>query len=166
MPASQLKFAPRKIFEQILSYAVIPTFDLIVYCDGHGVVLLRRRIAPYKGSWALPGLRMMKPEGIDDTLARIAASEIGVRIDPREKRFVGQYVGRFQTENRRQDLSTCYAVRLSGQEIAFNPEHFSGMRYVKSVEDIPGKTGAMYRYYLDVYFSHEFSRMHTNDPSG
>ena len=54
----KLVYAPREIFERILKYAVIPTFDLILECRSQGVVLVRRKIAPYKNTWALPGLRM------------------------------------------------------------------------------------------------------------
>ncbi|NEA23531.1 hypothetical protein [Actinomadura bangladeshensis] len=50
-----MKFAPREDFENVLEYAVIPTFDLVVELpeDG-GVVLARRTIAPYRNKRALP----------------------------------------------------------------------------------------------------------------
>lgn len=53
----EVKFAPREVFEHVLEYAVIPTFDLVVELpeDG-GVVLARRTIAPYRNKRALPGL--------------------------------------------------------------------------------------------------------------
>src|SRR4051812_17911368 len=98
----ELKFAPRPLFEQMLEYAVIPTFDLVIAYGSQGVVVVRRRIAPYKGVWALPGLRMMKPEGIDDTLRRIARDELGLDVDPAQKTLLGQYVGRFRSEHGRQ----------------------------------------------------------------
>lgn len=107
MRKEDLQFAPRDIFERILEYAVIHTFDLIVWFSDRGAILLRRRIAPYKNTWALPGLRMMKPEGIEDTLIRIARNEIGITIDPTNRRFIGQYVGRFRTEQNRKIGKTC-----------------------------------------------------------
>jgi ADP-ribose pyrophosphatase YjhB (NUDIX family) len=147
------RFAPREIFEQILDYAVIPTFDLILHMSGRGALIVRRKIPPYRDTWALPGLRMMKPEGIDETLIRIARSELGLRIDPTKRRFIGQYVGRFKTEHQRQDLSTCYAVEIGESDIALNSDHFHAMRHVPSVTEIPSKTGAMYRYYLERFFN-------------
>lgn len=147
------RFAPREIFEQILDYAVIPTFDLIVHQPGPGVVLVRRKIPPYRDTWALPGLRMMKPEGINDTLVRIAHSELGLHIDPIKRRFIGQYVGRFRTEHQRQDLSTCYAVEIGAPNICLNADHFHAMRHVASITEIPSKTGAMYRFYLELFFN-------------
>jgi len=61
-----LKFSPREIFEKILEFAAIPTFDLIVDFRGIGIIILRRKIAPYKNKWALPGLR--KTRGVASTL--------------------------------------------------------------------------------------------------
>ena len=138
-----------------MEYAVIPTFDLIIEFKNKGVILVRRKIVPYKDTWALPGLRMMKPEGISDTLKRIAKQEVGIKTDPGCRRFIGQYVGHFRTEHRRQDVSTCYAVLCDAGEVKINSEHFSGYRFVRGKEDIPMRTGAMYRYYLDLYFCYE-----------
>jgi len=161
-----LCFAPRDVFETILEYAVIPTFDLIVWCGDHqGVILLRRKIAPYKGVWALPGLRMMKPEGIDDTLTRIALQETGIRIDPENRRFIGQYVGRFRTEHQRQDLSTCYAVSCDAPEVTINPDHFTGHCFIRTRQEIPKNTGAMYRYFLELYFDNHCHDNHTHKRS-
>ncbi|MFI0407105.1 NUDIX domain-containing protein [Actinomadura sp. 3N508] len=149
----EVKFAPRETFESILEYAVIPTFDLVVELpeDG-GVILVRRTIAPYQNKWALPGLRMFKPESIDDVIARVAEDELGLAVDVDGKRFLGQYVGRFKTEHERQDLSTGYAVRASSAEIRINPDHFSGHQIIKKWGEVPPATGAMYRYYLAEYF--------------
>ena len=145
-----LRFAPRELFEQMLEYSVIPTFDLVIAYGGRGVVVAKRRIPPYKGVWALPGLRMMKPEGIDDTLRRIALDELGLEVDTSHKRLLGQYVGRFRTENGRQDLSTAYVLRVpDDQPLSPNERHFSA---VDVVDRVPPRTGAMYRFYLELYF--------------
>jgi len=153
--SDKLVYAPREIFEQILKYAVIPTFDLIIELPGQGVFLVRRKIAPYKNTWALPGLRMMKPEGINDTLARIAWQEVGMDIDADQRWFIGQYVGRFRTEQGRQDLSTCYAVNCVAGKIQINTEHFSGYRFVQGMIEVPENIGAMYLYFLEEYFAGE-----------
>jgi ADP-ribose pyrophosphatase YjhB (NUDIX family) len=142
-------FAPREVFEQILEYMPIATFDLVVEVGGRGVVLVRRTIAPYRGVWALPGLRMLKGEGIDDTLRRIARAELGLEIETAGKVLLGQYVGRFRTERQRQDISTGYLVRVDeGAEIVANPAHFSAVRVTR---EVPANTGAMYRHYLEAW---------------
>ncbi|MCW2903076.1 MAG: hypothetical protein JWO67_5341 [Streptosporangiaceae bacterium] len=151
----EIKFAPRPIFENILKYGVIPTFDLVIEMPSHaGVVLVRRIIPPYENRWALPGLRIFKPESIEDTIARIAEDELGLLVDVDDKRLLGQYVGRFKTEHERQDLSTCYVVRALTEDIQLNQHHFSGHQIIKQWHDVPANTGAMYRFYLSRYFDH------------
>lgn len=154
----KLKYAPRELFEQILEYAVIPTFDLIVWSNELGVLLVRRKIAPYKHTWALPGLRMMKPENIDDTLSRIAQNEIGIVPNLKSKEFIGQFVGKFNSENQRQDLSTCYAIKYKFSTVKINKEHFSNYCFVKDAEQVPNNIGAMYAYYLKLFFNNTIIR--------
>jgi ADP-ribose pyrophosphatase YjhB (NUDIX family) len=149
----EVKFAPREVFEQILEYCVIPTFDLIVELPpDKDVVIARRTIAPYQGKWALPGLRMFKPESINEVMARIAEDELGLQIDLDSKRYIGQYVGRFKTEHERQDLSTGYVVRALGEKIQINDDHFSDYLIINTMADVPDNIGAMYKYYLKIYF--------------
>ena len=147
------RFAPREIFEQILEWSVIPTFDLVIESANQGVIIVKRRIPPYQNQWALPGLRMLKGESIEDTLIRIADKEVGLKICLTERKLLGQYVGRFKTEHQRQDLSTGYIVHIGAEdEPIMNPGHFSAMRFVKSPADIPSRMGAMYKFYLQRYF--------------
>jgi len=152
MSKEALKFAPREVFEQILEWSVIPTFDLIIEIEPGKVVMVRRKIEPYAATWALPGLRMFKPESIEDVLVRVAKNELGLTIDPKSATLLGQYVGRFKTEHQRQDISTAYVVRALSSEITLNTEHFTSYRLIEGPADIPAKTGAMYAYYLNRYF--------------
>src|SRR6185295_9906108 len=104
-------FAPRRVFEMLLKYMVIPTFDLVIEYGSEGVIVVKRKIPPYDGAWGLPGLRMQKSETIEATLRRIARDEVGLDIDPSKRTFLGQYVGKFRSEHGRQDLSTGYMVQ-------------------------------------------------------
>ncbi len=151
----ELKRAPQELFGQILEYVPMATFDLLVEYQ-EGIILVKRKIAPYKNTWALPGLRMCKPEGIDHTLVRIGRDEVGLRLDLKSKEIIGQYVGRFTTEHGRQDISTGYVVSaFARQEIMLNKSHFSGFQIIRSWDDVPVKTGAMYKYYMKKYFGKE-----------
>jgi|TARA_Y100000310_G_scaffold342022_2_gene443373 8-oxo-dGTP pyrophosphatase MutT (NUDIX family) len=151
--SKKIKYAPRDIFEQILEWTVIPTFDLIIEYSDKGIIVVKRKIAPYNNQWALPGLRMFKNEDINDTLVRIAKQELGFNINPKNKKFLGQYVGNFKTENNRQDLSTGYYIKIiSNKKIKLNKDHFSSIKFIKSKKDIPLKIGAMYKFYLRKYF--------------
>jgi ADP-ribose pyrophosphatase YjhB (NUDIX family) len=149
----EIKFAPREIFEQILEWAVIPTFDLVIQYGDKGVFIVKRSIAPYKNKWALPGLRMYKNENINDTLTRIAKNELGIDIDTTNKALLGQYVGKFKTEHNRQDISTGYMVKVGGDEdYKINLDHFSSYKLINNKKEIPNDIGAMYKYYLEIYF--------------
>lgn len=149
----ELKFASRETFEQILEWSVIPTFDLIIEVEPGKVIMVRRKIEPYADTWALPGLRMFKPESIQDTLQRVAENELGLRIAANKAKLVGQFVGRFKTEHQRQDLSSAYVVRALQGEVMLNEDHFTGYRIINRLSEIPAKTGAMYKHYLRLYFS-------------
>ncbi|MDO8512048.1 MAG: NUDIX domain-containing protein [bacterium] len=143
-------FAPNEIFDLILEWAVIPTFDLIIEYGDEGVILVKRKIAPYKNQWALPGLRMLKGESIDATLTRIAQQEVGLNINPKDKIMLSQFVGKFNTENNRQDLSTGYLIKVSdGNPIVLNKNHFSAYSVIKQIPT--SNIGAMYKYYLELY---------------
>ncbi|MBU4246339.1 MAG: hypothetical protein KKE71_04810, partial [Nanoarchaeota archaeon] len=97
--------------------------------------------------------RMLKGENIDDTLIRIADREVGLLINPSERNFLGQYVGKFTTKHNRQDLSTGYSISVSSdQKISLEELRFSSMRIINSREEIPSQTGAMYKFYLNRYF--------------
>ena len=148
-------FAPKEVFDQTLEYFVIPTFDLVIDIPEKGVLIVRRKIAPYAGKWALPGLRMYKNESVDETLMRIARQEVGVDIAVNEKILLGQFVGKFKTEHDRQDLSSGYAVTALSNEPVLNDAHFTGKRFINDVSEIPADSGAMYRYYLETYFSNK-----------
>ena len=146
-------FAPREAFETILEYGVIPTFDLVIEVPDSGVLIARRKIAPYKDTWALPGLRMYKGEQITDTMNRIASTEVGLTVDASKARILGQFVGKFATEHNRQDISTGYVVQASEQDIQLNKDHFTSFRLITDPSQIPERTGAMYKHYLNQYFS-------------
>jgi ADP-ribose pyrophosphatase YjhB (NUDIX family) len=141
-------WAPEEIFESILKYSVVPTFDLILK-GTQGVLLVKRRIAPYYGLWALPGLRIFKDESLSTCLARIAEDEVGLRIGPSRGTYVNQSVVRFST---RQDLSTCYAFELDIEHVKLNEEHLSDWTFVKTLADVPAETGDLYREHLRHYF--------------
>lgn len=148
----KLRLPPDEAWEIIRRYAVIPAFDPAIEIPGRGILLVRRRLAPYRGLWALPGLRMHRPESVSDTLRRIARDQTGLEIDADTRRFLGQYVGRFRTEFQRHDLSTGYHVRATTTELRINTSHFSGHRLITSASKIPTNTAAMYRFYLNEYF--------------
>lgn len=144
-------WAPDEVFQSILRYSVVPTFDLVL--DGiDGVLLVRRIISPYDGLWALPGLRIFKGETIYECLSRIALHEVGIRVEPVNAKFVNQAVAKFDTHQERQDLSTCYAFKLETDHINLNSDHLSGLTFVKDLANAPSDIGDLYVGHLRCYF--------------
>lgn len=149
----KIKFAPREIFETMLKWGVIPTFDLIVEQENKGIIIVKRKISPYQNVWALPGLRQYKGETHNQTLERIANAELGLKINLDNAEIIGQYDGFFSTENNRQDISTSYFIKIpENQQIILNEKHFSGVKYLNSKEEIPKNMGTMYIFHLNKYF--------------
>lgn len=149
----KIKFAPREIFETMLEWGVIPTFDLIIEYGNKGVISVKRKIPPYKNIWALPGVRQYKGEKFRNTLERIAKNELGLKINPKDAKILEQYDGFFTTECNRQDITTGYFIKIEEtQEIKLNKKHFSSMRFIKLKKDIPKNMGAMYKFHLNKYF--------------
>jgi ADP-ribose pyrophosphatase YjhB (NUDIX family) len=150
----QYKFAPKEIFEQILSWMVIPTFDLIIEYNDQGIIIVKRKIAPYKNKRALPWLRIYKWENIDDVIERIVLQELGLTINVKTKTYIGQYIWKFKTEQNRQDISTAYHIKINtSQKIIINKWHFFSIKFVQCSKDIPKDIWGMYKFYLNEYFS-------------
>lgn len=146
------RLAPRHVFDEILKYAVIPTIDLILQC-GPGIVLLRRVISPYARKWALPGLRLLKGDSVSDCIERIAREELGIRSSElSEPFFVGQRCVKFRTEMERQDLASSYYVETTSRSFKLNADHYSSVRLIGSIEEVPTGTGALYRWELSEWF--------------
>lgn len=145
----KVKLLPKDVYDVVLKWTVISTFDLLIEYGDKGFIFVRRKIAPYKDIWAFPGLRMLKGEEINDTLERIAFWELGLRVNFKDKIFLGQFVGKFQLEQKRQDLSTGFYIKVSDdQPVELNKEHFYS---VKISYKAPLPMGAMHRYYFRQY---------------
>lgn len=150
-PMTPHGWAPDEAFDAILSYAVIPTFDLILDSP-KGVLLVRRKIPPYKGRWSLPGLRILKGESIGNCLIRIAKFEVGIDISRLTKRFVDQSTVRFRSENARQDLSSCYAILIEDVEVVPNPSHYSSCRWIRRRDASLRSLPSLYSSHLGSYW--------------
>ena len=149
------RWAPKHIFDEILKYSVIPTMDLVLQC-GPGIVLLKRVIPPYARKWALPGLRLLKGDSVGDCIERIACDELGIRSSElSEPVFLGQRCVKFRTEMERQDLASSYYVETTSRSFVLNADHYSSVRLIGSIEEVPTGTGALYRKELGDWFRND-----------
>lgn len=71
------KFIPNPLYHQILEHVPIACVDIAIVANG-AVLLVKRKDAPAKGQWWLPGGRVIKGEMMRETAARKAREEVGL----------------------------------------------------------------------------------------
>ncbi len=76
LPADK-KFIPNELYYQILDSVPIACVDIAIVALG-SVLLVKRRDAPAKGQWWVPGGRVLKGEMMRDTAIRKAREEVGI----------------------------------------------------------------------------------------
>ena len=70
-------FIPNELYFRILDSVPIACVDIAVVARG-GVLLVKRKDAPARGEWWVPGGRVLKGEMMRETAARKAREEIGI----------------------------------------------------------------------------------------
>ncbi len=73
------KKLPYKEWLQIFSKVPRICVDLIVKSD-KGIILTKRDIYPYKGSWHTPGGGILFSEKVKDAVNRVAKDELGIKV--------------------------------------------------------------------------------------
>lgn len=71
-------FIPDKLYFQILENLPIACIDIAIVAQG-AVLLVKRKDAPAKGQWWVPGGRVLKGEMMREAAARKAREEVGIR---------------------------------------------------------------------------------------
>jgi colanic acid biosynthesis protein WcaH len=106
-------------FLDVVRLAPLVSIDLVVV-DALGRVLLgHRRNRPARGTWFVPGGRILKNEHLDDAFTRVVETELGiVGVQRSAARFRGvyehHYEDNFIAEN---GIGTHYVVLLYSMEI-------------------------------------------------
>lgn len=78
------KFIPDRLFQEILGNVPIACVDLVVVKDletDPQVLLIKRKISPGEGKWALVGGRVLKGERLKEAIDRQAEIELGVSVE-------------------------------------------------------------------------------------
>lgn len=71
------KFIPTELYYRILENLPIACVDVAIVAHG-AVLLVRRKDAPARGQWWVPGGRVLKGEMMRDTARRKAREEVGI----------------------------------------------------------------------------------------
>lgn len=71
------QFIPPTLYHEILQNIPIACVDIALVANG-AVLLVRRKDAPARGQWWVPGGRVLKGEMMRDTATRKAREEVGI----------------------------------------------------------------------------------------
>jgi len=70
-------FIPQELYNQILRSVPIACVDLVIV-SREGALLLKRKDAPARGQWWIPGGRVFRGERLKDAARRKALDEVGL----------------------------------------------------------------------------------------
>ena len=82
---------PESEFLHVVRVSPVVSMDLIVRNDRGEVLLGLRNNEPARGTWFVPGGRLLKDERLDEAFARISRDELGVALSRDDARFLGAY---------------------------------------------------------------------------
>jgi ADP-ribose pyrophosphatase YjhB (NUDIX family) len=71
---------PKDEFDRIFSKVPRLTVEVLVTCEARGVLLALRDVDPCRGMWNLPGGTVRFGERLVDAVNRVAADELGIRV--------------------------------------------------------------------------------------
>ena len=72
-------YAPKKIYDQFGKYFPFSTVDVIIF-QQDSILLIKRKIIPYKDKWHFPGGLIRKNEKIKDAAKRVVKAELNLDI--------------------------------------------------------------------------------------
>ena len=83
-----MTFIPKSDFEKVLSSVPLVSVDLCLYFEGQ-ILLGHRKNEPAKNFWFTPGGRIMKNEGLQIALSRIAKTELNLDLNYESASLMG-----------------------------------------------------------------------------
>ncbi len=108
-----------EILKCIIKNTPLVSIDIIVRRKEDKKVLLGlRNNRPAKGYWFVPGGRIFKDEKISEAFERITESELGVRLNIKDAKFLGVYEHFYEDSYFDESVGTHYIV--NAYEIIIN----------------------------------------------
>lgn len=119
------RLIPTEEYETIVRHVPIVSVDLLVHHNG-GLVLGKRRNAPAKNKWFVPGGTVLKGETRQQAVHRVAKEELSSDVTIDDK--LGTYDHFYDTaevdgSNSKQYLATAYVVTPIQSEISSDDQH-------------------------------------------
>jgi len=85
------KKLPYDIFLKTFDLVPRVALSLIISDSQNKVLLTKRDIPPFPGSWHIPGSFLLKNESINDCLMRVAKKELGFVLDVKKTKLLGVF---------------------------------------------------------------------------
>jgi ADP-ribose pyrophosphatase YjhB (NUDIX family) len=83
------KLLSKKLFLKSFEYSPRLAVCIILKNPRGEILLTKRGIPPYKGSWHYPGGFLLRDEKIKDCLVRISKKEFGFKVDTNKMKLLG-----------------------------------------------------------------------------
>jgi ADP-ribose pyrophosphatase YjhB (NUDIX family) len=148
--------APLEVWKATKEWFPISCIDPVIEYGDQGVIMVLRKLEPYKDMWAFPGLRHLRNETNEEAIKRILKNQLGLEVDPSMAEELGSFNAPFES---RHDVSRAFALRVSDdQEIRLNEEHYSEMLIVLPGGPFPMPMGEMYQHFLALYRGRKITR--------
>ncbi|MFB5743699.1 GDP-mannose mannosyl hydrolase [Cedecea sp. S5-13] len=98
------------LFRTIVEHTPLISIDLIIYNHKGEVLLGKRKNAPAKNFYFVPGGRIYKNEKIEDAFQRVCLSELGMSVDLSAAQFIGVFEHFYADSFVSKDVTTHYLV--------------------------------------------------------
>ncbi|MFZ0184380.1 MAG: NUDIX hydrolase [Nitrosotalea sp.] len=123
------QYAPKQIYDQFGKYFPFSTVDVIIF-QQDSILLIKRKIIPYKGKWHFPGGLIRKNEKIKDAAKRVVKVELN--LDIKLENFLGVYENPIRT---RHDITHCFIATMKNK---INNDYET--KSIKFFQKIPNNT--------------------------
>ena len=129
-----------EIFGTLVRNAPLVSMDLLVR-DASGRLLVGlRNNRPAKGSWFVPGGRILKDERLDDAFARISKMELGVALARGSAQFMGVHEHLYPDNMLNEPgygthyVVLVYALALDAEKLRLPREQHGAYRWITDAE--------------------------------
>lgn len=97
-------------FKTVVQSTPLISIDLIIEDSDANFLLGKRVNRPAKGTWFVPGGRVLKNESLDAAFTRLCDVELGIKMSRDDASFLGVYEHFYEDSALSEDISTHYIV--------------------------------------------------------
>lgn len=127
---------PDEDWATIVDSMPVPSVDLVVV-NGDGEFLLgKRENKPARGTWFVPGGRVLKNESLENAVHRLARQEIGLSVEIEDE--LGYYEHFYALSDTESDtgkhyIPVAYVVSVDGTQAVESDDQHGSLRWFSSV---------------------------------